>query len=298
MRREPQLKGELVRAWTQDGLQLQGLYCEPQNGGDLPAVLHIHGASSNFYRSEFLDGLADELTHRQYAFLTGNTRGHDVINRIYSRDPKSTRRIGVAFEVFEECSLDIAAWLRVLEERGHQQMILLGHSFGAHKAAFYQSETLDQRITGLVLMSPADERFWLEALGDQVDRLLNSVSDMVASGQGDRLFEGAVSPYPMSAATMHSMLVSGKSDIFKFGRPDEPWEVVARLNCPILGMMGTVAEFTNVTSADALAVLRAKAISSPRCDTVVVEGAPHNYRGYESKVADAIVGWLEDVVGS
>jgi pimeloyl-ACP methyl ester carboxylesterase len=298
MRKEPQLKGELVRVWTEDGLQLQGLYCEPENGGALPAVLHIHGASSNFYRSQFLDRLADELSHRGYAFLTGNTRGHDVISKVYSRDPSATGLKGVAYEVFEECPLDIAAWLRLLEVRGHEQMVLLGHSFGAHKVAFYQSETLDQRIRGLVLMSPADERFWLEAMGDQADHLLNSLSEMLASGQGDRLLEGAVSPYPMSAATMHSMLVSGKSDIFKFGRPDQPWEVVARLNCPMLGMMGTVGEFIRSTAADALAALRAKAVSSPRCDTVVVEGAPHNYRGHESEVTDAIVGWLEDVLGS
>jgi pimeloyl-ACP methyl ester carboxylesterase len=297
MGREPHLRGELARAWTEDGLQLQGLYCEPESGGALPAVLHIHGASSNFYRSQFLDGLADELTRRGHAFLTGNTRGHDVISKVYSRDPSATRLRGVAFEVFEECPRDIAAWLRLLEERGHEQMVLVGHSFGAHKVAFYQSETLDQRVKGLVFMSPADHGFWREAMGDKADSLLNSVSDMVASGQGDRLLEGSVAPYPMSAAAVHSLFVSGKSDIFKFGRPDEPWEVVARLSCPILATMGTVGEFVSSTAADALAVLRARAVSSPRCDTVVVEGAPHNYRGHESEVTDAIVGWLEDVLG-
>jgi pimeloyl-ACP methyl ester carboxylesterase len=292
------LKGELARVWTEDGLQLQGLYCRPENGGALPAVLHIHGASSNFYRSQFLDPLADELAQRGYTFLTGNTRGHDIISKVYSRDPSATRLRGVAYEVFEECVVDIAAWVRLLGERGHREMILLGHSFGAHKVAFYQGETLDRRIRGLVLMSPADERFWLEAMGDQVDHLLDSLSEMVASGQGDRLLQGALSPYPMSAATMHSMLVSGKSDIFKFGRPYEPWEVVARLSCPILAMMGTVGEFIASPAADALAVLKGKAASSPRCDTVVVEGAPHNYRGHESEVTEAIVGWLEDVLGS
>jgi pimeloyl-ACP methyl ester carboxylesterase len=292
------VKGELVRVWTEDGLQLQGLHCEPESGNTLPAVLHVHGASSNFYRSQFLEPLADELTRRGYPFLTGNTRGHDVISKVYSRDPSATRLRGVAFEVFEECLLDIAAWLHLLEERGHEQMVLLGHSFGAHKVALYQSETLDRRTRGLVFMSPADHGFWREAMGDQADLLLKSVSDMVASGQGDRLLEGSVSPYPMSAAAVHSLFVSAKSDIFKFGRPDEPWEVVARLSCPILAMMGTVGEFVGSPVADALAVLRARAVSSPRCDTIVVEGAPHNYRGHESEVTDAIVGWLEEVLGS
>jgi pimeloyl-ACP methyl ester carboxylesterase len=298
LRKETQLKGELVRVWTQDGLQLQGLYCEAERSRGLPAVLHIHGASSNFYRSQFLDGLADELCLRGYAFLTGNTRGHDIINSVYSREPTVTRRIGVAFEVFEDCTLDIAAWLGLLQELGHEQMVLLGHSFGAHKVAFYQSETLDERIRGLIIMSPADQGIWLEAMGDQADQMLKSVSDMVASGQGDRLLDRAASPYPMSARTVHSLFVTAKPDIFRFGRPDDAWEVVERLNCPILGMMGTVAEFTSPSSAEALARLKAKAVSSPRCDTIVVQGAPHNYRGYEREVSDAVLGWLEEVVGA
>jgi pimeloyl-ACP methyl ester carboxylesterase len=292
------LKGELVRVWTEDGLQLQGLYCEPQRSGSLPAVLHIHGASSNFYRSQFLDKLADELVDRGYAFVTGNTRGHDIMNSVYTTDPTASRRMGIAFEVFEECPLDIAAWLDLLQKRGYQQMILLGHSFGAHKVAFYQSETLDERVRALILMSPADQGFWLEAAGDELERMLTSVSDMVASGQGKRLFDGSIAPYPMSAGTIHSLFVTAKPDIFRFGRPDEPWDVVSRLNVPILALMGTVAEFTAPAPSDALATLRARAISSPRCDTIVVEGAPHNYRGYEAEVTEAIVGWLEDVVGS
>jgi pimeloyl-ACP methyl ester carboxylesterase len=292
------LKGELARVWTEDGLQLQGLYCEPEGSSRLPAVLHIHGASSNFYRSQFLDRLAEELADRGYGFLTGNTRGHDIMNTVYTTDPTVSRRIGVALEIFEECPLDIAAWLSLLQERGFREMILLGHSFGAHKVAFYQAQTSDERVRGLVFLSPADQDFWLDSVGDDLDRMLSSVSDMVASGQGKRLFEGSIAPYPMSARTIHSLFVSANSDIFKFGRPDDPWEVVARLDCPILAMMGTVAEFTGPTPSEALATLRAKAVSSPRCDTIVLDGAPHNYRGYETQVTEAIGEWLKGVFGT
>jgi len=61
--------------------------------------------------------------------------------------------------------------------------------------------------------------------------------------------------------------------------------------------MGTVAEFISTTPDAALATLKAKAVSSPRCDTVVLDGAPHNYRGHEEEVARVIVGWLGDVFG-
>ena len=289
------MKGELVRAWTEDELQLQGLYCRPREVNALPATLHIHGASSNFYRSQFLDPLADALTLRGYSFLSANTRGHDIINNVYAKDPTASRRMGVAFEVFEDCLLDLRAWLDFLEAQGHEQAILLGHSFGALKVAFYQSEDADERVKALIFMSPADQGFWLEAMGTDMERGLAWASDMVAQGRGEELLSGPLLPYPMSAATMHSLFVSGKSDIFRFGRPDEPWKTIAKLSCPILALMGTVAEYTVPGPEEAMTILKSKALSSPRCDTVVLEGAPHNYRGFEAQVTEVILNWLEDI---
>jgi dienelactone hydrolase len=292
------LKGELVRVWTEDDLQLQGLYCPPQASSVLPAVLHIHGASSNFYRSPFLDDLADRLTDQGFAFLTGNTRGHDIMNNVYSKDPTAGRHMGMAFEVFEECLFDLDAWLTFLEERGHGGAALVGHSFGAHKAAFYQSETADARIRALVLLSPADQGFWLDAMGDDLQATLTWASEAVAAGEGDTLFSGGLAPYPMSARTIHNLFVVGKPDIFKFGRPDEPWEVVSRIACPVLVTMGTVAEFAAPGTEMALGTLKAKALAAARCDTVIVRGAPHNYRGYEARVTQIILRWLIDLFAS
>lgn len=289
--------GELVRAWTEDDLQLQGLYCTPHDRSDLPAVLHIHGASSNFYRSQFLDRLADVLTQSGFAFLTGNTRGHDIMNKVYSKDPTATRYLGVAYEVFEECALDVAAWTAFLRERKHKEVVLLGHSFGAQKVAFYQSDAADERVKGLIFMSPADRGLRNDALGSEAERLRSWAKEEMSSGRGETLLDAGFAPYPMSARAIHGLLAEAKSDIFRFGRPDEPWNVVAGLSCPMLVTMGTVAEFISTSPQDALATLRDKAVSSPRCDTVVIEGAPHNYRGFEAQVAEVMLEWLMDIFG-
>jgi len=292
------VKGELVRVWTDDELQLQGLHCAAQELSGLLAVLHIHGASTNFYRSQFLDRLADGLTDRGYSFLSVNTRGHDIMNTVYAKDPTASRRMGMAFEIFDECLLDVKAWLGFLQGRGYEQAVLLGHSFGALKVAYYQSETADERVKALIFMSPADQGFRLEAAGAEMERTLTWATEMVAEGRGEALFSGPLIPYPMSAATIHSLFVESKSDIFKFGRPDEPWETIAKLHCPILALMGTVAESTAPNPEEALAVLKSKALSSPRCDTAVLEGAPHNYRGYEAQVTETIMDWLEEIFAS
>jgi pimeloyl-ACP methyl ester carboxylesterase len=288
------VKGELVRVWTKDELQLQGLYCSSGGASKLPTVVHIHGASSNFYRSQFLDRLADGLVERGFPFLTGNTRGHDIINSVYSADPTASKHIGVAFERFDDCVLDIAAWLKVLQELGSAGTVLLGHSFGAHKVAFYQSETSDPRVKGLIFLSPADQGYWVETLGQQMERALAWAREKVAAGEGHTLLSGGLAPYPMSAQTMLSTFFYAKSDIFKFGRPNEPWEVVSALDRPILAVMGTVGEFLDPTPAEAMDLLRAKASRSPRCETVVLNGAPHNYRGHEEELTRVILNWLTD----
>jgi pimeloyl-ACP methyl ester carboxylesterase len=290
------VKGELVRAWTEDDLQLQGLYCTPRESSGLPAVLHIHGASSNFYRSQFLDPLAERLNDSGLAFLTGNTRGHDIINSVYTKDPRATRRMGVCFEIFEDCVLDIGCWISFLETQGHRGVVLIGHSFGAHKVAFYQSEKADERVKALVFMSPADHGFWLDPEKPQTRSILSWASDEVSKGSGESLLHKGIAPYPMSASTIHNFFVSNNADIFRFGRPDEPWEIVSRFSCPILAMMGTVAEFIGPSPGQALSILKDKASGSPRCDIEVVEGAPHNYRGYETQVTDLIVDWVTDVL--
>jgi pimeloyl-ACP methyl ester carboxylesterase len=286
------MQGELVRAWTQDGLQLQGLYCPARRRRGLPAVVHIHGTSSNFYRSQFLDPLADAVNGLGFSFLTANTRGHDIMNSIYTRDPTNSRRIGVAFEAFEDCLLDIGAWLDFLEERGASRAVLVGHSFGAHKVAFYRGERGDQRVEGLVFMSPVDQGFSAQALGSHLAHILEWAEEQVASGEPEALSDAGPAPYPMSAGTIYRMFVSGKSDIFKFGRPDAPWDVISSLDCPILAMMGTVAEHMGPTPQEAMDLLKAKATASPLCEAVVLDGAPHNYRGHEEEVTRTICDWL------
>jgi len=291
------VKGELIRVWTEDELQLQGLYCTPETGSGLPAVLHVHGASSNFYRSQFLDPLADELTDKGFSFLSANTRGHDIMNKVYAADPTATRQLGVAFELFEDCLLDLKAWLDFLQRKGGDEAVLLGHSFGALKVAFYQSETDDERVKALIFMSPADLRFLPETMRAEMDERLAWAREKVAQGRGEALLSGPPLPYPMSAASILSLFVSAKSDIFRFGRPDEPWEAIAGLRLPILAVIGTVAEFTVRDPEQAMATLKSKAASSPRCDTVVLQGAPHNYRGHEAQVTEVILNWLEDIFG-
>jgi hypothetical protein len=57
--------GELVRIFSDDGLELQGLFCLPRTMKRRPfAILHIHGLAANFYANRFIDIVADKLVSK------------------------------------------------------------------------------------------------------------------------------------------------------------------------------------------------------------------------------------------
>ncbi|TAN57334.1 hypothetical protein EPN15_04780 [Patescibacteria group bacterium] len=91
------MKTTLVRTYTSDKLQLDGLIFEPDKKSRI-VVLHIHGMAGNFYENYFLDQMAKQFTAAGYAFLPGNTRGHDFIADFKIAGPKEKyKRAGQIF---------------------------------------------------------------------------------------------------------------------------------------------------------------------------------------------------------
>ena len=66
----------LVSTQTEDGLQLHGVLIQPGKSLSKPAIVWIHGFGANFYFAPYLR-LGQALAAHHYAFLVGNTRGHD-----------------------------------------------------------------------------------------------------------------------------------------------------------------------------------------------------------------------------
>lgn len=291
------MRGELVRTWTEDGLELQGLFCEPTTSARQTAVLHFHGATSNFYRSHLVEGLADALTARGYWFLTANTRGHDIVNIVATRDPTRGERIGNAYERFTDCVLDIAAWLGFLESRGWTRVVLEGHSFGAMKSAYYLGTRQEARVVAAVLLSPGERGFFERNMGSHFVQARQKAEALVAQGEPDQLI--AIGGHTLLSARI---LVSGAhetvaTNVFNFTDPDHPWTEIGAIRVPMLIVFGTVGEYITLPPEEACRLICQKAVSSPRCDYRVFEGAPHNYKFREAEVAEAVGDWVAEVVG-
>jgi len=260
------------------------------------AVLHLHGATSNFYRSRSAEAIGEELTGRGLAFLTANTRGHDIVNSLPTRDPLRGARVGNAYECFEDCIHDITAWLGLLEARGWSRIVLEGHSYGAMKAAYYLGRHPDSRVIALTLLSPAERGYFRHVLAKQFAEARRQAEELVAQGRGEQLVfvEGLT---PLGAQrVLEGFMDGGGTGVFDFRDPDHPWTEISQIRVPMLLLFGTEMEPISVPPEQAVAIVKARAVRCPRCDTRVIPGAPHNYRGYERAVARAVGDWLDTVV--
>jgi predicted alpha/beta-fold hydrolase len=180
------MNAQFIRFTTEDALILQGIIYQPSHETK-KVYLHIHGMGGNFYENRFIDVMVDRIAGIGYAFASVNTRGHDTISDFpIKRDKEEYKRIGNAFEVFEECVLDIRAAINHLETLGYQEIVLCGHSLGAVKVVYYLATSSDARVSRLVLMSPPDMVALAEA-DDAHEEFTDTAKQMMKDGKGEEL---------------------------------------------------------------------------------------------------------------
>src|SRR3989344_442736 len=138
---------EIVEIETPDNLPLFGMYNKIEKNGTI--LINIHGTASNFYENYFMHHLIKSLSPLGISTLSTNNRGASV----YQVYPHA----GAAIEHFEDCVLDIDAWIDYALSQGHKDIILQGHSLGAEKVVYYMNKGKNaNKINAVILLSPAD----------------------------------------------------------------------------------------------------------------------------------------------
>jgi dienelactone hydrolase len=237
----------------------------------------MHGGGCNFYVPSYIR-IGRELAQRGHAFLSGNTRGHDMANLMfpadYGDDFDAWRDGGTMFEDFGELGLDIAAWLDWVSARGAQRNILAGHSLGGAKVLVYQAERQDPRVAGLVAASPG-------AYGYPPEERLRLAREMVVAGKGDQpLPAPTLGRWFESARRVLSVSIVESALRVPAGAPH-----IAAIQCPILAFFG---EHEGLGNEQTLKAMRRGARTAARIDTTIIKGADHMYRTYEPATARVI----------
>jgi hypothetical protein len=291
------LNGALVKTITTDGLELQGFWMDQKSE---IAVFHNHGTSGDFYTHKFIEVEGEKLDKEKISFLTANNRGHDVYAdlRKHVNGKVEWTQIGGGFEKFEDCLLDISAWLAFLGKQGVKKIILQGHSL-SQKILYYQHIKHDPRIIGQIHLSPQnDAGLMYYALGKEKYKKINiQIKHLVESGKDRKILPKKLSPvsYITSAEMYNGYLTEeGIGTLSPYHNPDSPnWSILEKTTDPLLVIFGGVDVYMKPSVAEAAKLFKEKAKEAKSITVKVIPGASHSYVGFENELISAIMGWLK-----
>jgi pimeloyl-ACP methyl ester carboxylesterase len=283
---------DLVHVKAADGVRLDGTIVAPgedaTRSSTVDALLCLHGTGSNFYGSTLFDALAPRLLDAGFAVARVNTRGHDLAFTSYPAG--KARRLGSAYELVNECPLDLRAWLDLLVQRGHRRIGLVGHSLGAVKAIYSQAHDPHSAVACLVAISPPRLSYrWFRETAHSAElfSLLTMAQQHVDRGQGHTIMDVNF-PLPQ--------IITAAGFIDKYGQ-DENYNILrftGGISSPKLFTFGELelelAAFAGLP--DALTTLEP---SAGPLDVATIATANHQYIGCAAPLATRIVEFLGGV---
>ncbi len=275
---------DLVQATTRDGLRLDGTF-QPATSpvGPLDAVVCVHGTGGNFYSSTLFDSLGERLLALGVAVLRVNTRGHDLMSNAATN--RGGLRLGAAYEAFDDCRDDLAAWVGWLKDHGRLRIGLIGHSSGALKGLYAQAHEPHECVKCIVALSPPRLSHSWFAQSDRAAEFLNTYQQaqaLVAAGEPNALLDVKL-PLPF--------VVTAAGYAEKYG-PDERYDYLRfldRVACPTLVTFGEIEAANNMPFRGA-----AEAIANvaPGVRVQTIAGADHFYTGVRGALITCVEQWL------
>jgi pimeloyl-ACP methyl ester carboxylesterase len=291
------MKTTFCRVNTSDKLRLDGLLFELERKSKI-GILHLPGRAGNFYANGFLDAMVQVYIDSGFGFLSVNTRGHDHIADFRIGQTEQLRRIGAAFDIFEECVLDIDAWLEFFRARGYEKIILQGHSQGGSRAVYFLNQKLQSDIVALVLASPADAAGLLKKYSKQFfENDLVKAQDMVVQGRGGELLPCKIRDfYYVSAKSFVDEFGHGsKANIFPIFENGD-FAKLENIKVPVLAFYGGKEDICINSPKQDLETI-ARHLKNPKSKTFIIDDADHTYLGFENKVSRSIVDWINKLYG-
>ena len=271
---------------------LQGLLYTPASSSK-EAVIFVHGATGNFYQDRFIDSMAKKFTEKGYTFLAANNRGHDFISMIPVVGTAEYKKIGAAFETFTDCILDIKAMIDFLEKEGYTKFVLIGHSLGASKVAFYQSQKVDKRVKKIIFISPIPV-VDIYNTDPSHHALEKQATELIGQGRTEEIMDNKLLGWVYICPTTYLQygVVSGAADIFNTKKITQN-SPLSKITVPIVVVWGDKDELCNLISIpQCISVVKQEAINTT-VNVEIIQGAGHTYEGFEKILSEKINNFLD-----
>ncbi|MDB4533435.1 alpha/beta hydrolase [Vicingaceae bacterium] len=283
---------ELITCVTADNVKLHGAFLSADTNIDEPvdldAVVILHGLGGNFYGSRLLEGIARLYASLGVHVVLVNTRGHDGVN--LTTVSGSSKMLGAAFEIVDECRYDVDGWCDWLVRRGHRQIGLAGHSLGAIKSIYSQALQPHPNVCQIVALSTSrlsHHRFLESSAKERFLGWFEKAQQMVADGIGNELMHVDF-PFPT--------FISASAYVDKYG-PAERYNwlrVFDKVRVSTLLMFGELELKQNAAFQGVLEEIDQLELKHNRVSVNVIDGADHFYSGRRAKAIEAVREWQID----
>lgn len=286
------MKYPVVSVKTKDGLDLEGLFFEPENHTDLIKI-HLHGTAGSFFYNNFYEGLISSSLELGISHLTTNNRGTGV----YEVE-SGTMSHGASLEKFEDCVYDIDAWIEFALSKGYKRIILEGHSFGTEKSVYYMNRgNYADKVVAVILMGFSDN------IGTQLKyenkighNYFVEANDLVTRGKGESLLSdmsGLAGELPISAQTYLNFFSPNSENSFALPlRQGKNLTFFRNIKVPVLGIIGDNynGEYTIIPITEAIELLKSE---NKLAEAYQIKDCDHGFNGKEQEVVDLIADFLK-----
>ena len=259
---------ELIELKTKDGFRLEGPYWPAD--GKIAAIL-VHGAT-NFYDPE--DKYVGII--ERFFSVTGELFSKSGIATLAVRNLGSYRP-----EFFNDCVLDIQAYIDFLKSKGYEKLILIGYSLGAAKCAYFADTQDIHSLSALILMSSSP---LIHGLYSE-EEVLAKARMMQANGEELHYFsrkEGSIYSWYQPKAYLRNYEEAYQKDTL---------DVLENVTLPILSFaMEKEWDWFHQVTDD----IKERAKKSPKIDTYLFpEVSAHMYTDSEEKIARYVLNWIQ-----
>jgi dipeptidyl aminopeptidase/acylaminoacyl peptidase len=178
---------ESVRFEARDGVELQGLLYRPDEDGDAPVVIMVHGGPTGQARPTF-EPLAEYLTSRGIAVLDLNFRGSTGFGKSFARLDNQRNRTKSVDDV-----ADAVGWLKETDGLDGERVAIMGGSYGGYLTNAAVGAYPELFDAGVSIVGVSD---WVRALEEASPYL--KASDVIEYGDisdpEEREFFASISP--------------------------------------------------------------------------------------------------------
>ncbi len=283
----------IVAVKTNDQVKLHGVLFEPKQESTAIKI-HIPGTAGSFFWNDFYPDLVQSALKLGMAQLNTNTRGTGVYDM-----EKGLPATGAALEKFEDCLLDIDAWIELALSKGYEQIVLEGHSFGTEKIVYYMNHgQYRDKVQAVILMGFSDTYGTQQKYEQETGKsFTKEAQSLVDQGQEKQLLSDLTAfagELPISAGTYHNFFSASSecAQTLPF-RNGKKLTLLSQINVPILGVISDNddEEYTIIPIKQAASLLESE---NNQAQVKIITNTDHGFTGKSEEVAATIESFLEN----